>query len=150
MRSRRRSLSVGVACLLLASVVAAGPQDKPAKDKDSGDKEKRPKLSLTARPPIAMSPARVSLTAELAGGPDDLEEFYCPTIEWDWGDGTSSETSSDCDPYEPGKSTFRRRFTVEHIFRPGHFRVTLRLKKGGKAVSQATVTVEVRPGIRDL
>ena len=97
MRSRRRSLSVGVACLLLASVVAAGPQDKPAKDKDSGDKEKRPKLSLTARPPIAMSPARVSLTAELAGGPDDLEEFYCPTIEWDWGDGTSSETSSDCD-----------------------------------------------------
>jgi hypothetical protein len=84
--------------MLAAVAVAAGPQDKPAKDKDSGEKEKRPKLSLTARPPIAMSPARVSLTAELAGGPDDLEDFYCPTIEWDWGDGTSSETSSDCDP----------------------------------------------------
>jgi hypothetical protein len=150
MRSRRRSLSVGVACLMLASVVAAGPQDKPAKDKESGDKEKRPKLSLTARPPIAMSPARVSLTAELAGGPDDLEEFYCPTIEWDWGDGTSSETSSDCDPYEPGKSTFRRRFTVEHTFRAGYHRVSLRLKKRDKQISSATVVVDVRPGIRDL
>jgi hypothetical protein len=149
MNSRRRSLAAGVVCLMLASAVAAGPQDKPAKDKD-GDKEKRPKLSLTARPPIAMSPARVSLTAELAGGPDDLEEFYCATIEWDWGDGTSSETSSDCDPYEPGKSTFRRRFTVEHTFRAGYHRVSLRLKKRDKQISSATVVVDVRPGIRDL
>jgi len=136
--------------LAAAVTVAAGPQDKSGKDKESGEKEKRPKLSLTARPPIAMSPARVSLTAELSGGPDDLEDFYCPTIEWDWGDGTSSETSSDCDPYEAGKSTFRRRFTVEHIFRAGYHRVSLRLKKHDKQISSATVVVDVRPGIRDL
>ena len=117
MRSQRRSLLSCVASLLLAAAVTMAAQDKSTKDKDSGDKDKRPKLTLTARPPIAMSPARVSLTAELAGGPDDLEDFYCPTIEWDWGDGTSSETTSDCDPYEAGKSTFRRRFTVEHVFR---------------------------------
>jgi len=150
MRSQRRSLLACVASLLAAAAMTMAAQDKPTKDKDAGDKDKRPKLTLTARPPIAMSPARVSLTAELAGGPDDLEDFYCPTIEWDWGDGTSSETTSDCDPYEAGKSTFRRRFTVEHVFRAGYHRVSLRLKKHDKQISSATVVVDVRPGIRDL
>lgn len=152
MRNSRRSLLAGIGCVLLAAAVALGAQDK-GKDKDSDkdkDKEKRPKLTLTARPPIAMSPARVSLTAELSGGPDDLEDFYCPTIQWDWGDGTSSETMSDCEPYEAGKSTFRRRFTVEHVFRAGYHRVSLRLKKNDKQISAATVVVDVRPGIRDL
>jgi hypothetical protein len=150
MRILRRSLPAGIGCLLLAGAVALAAQDK-AKDGDKDkDKDKRPKLTLKASPPIAMSPARVSLTAELAGGPDDLEDFYCPTIEWDWGDGTSSETTSDCDPYEPGKSTFRRRFTVEHVFRAGYHRVSLRLKKRDKQISAATVVVDIRPGIRDL
>ncbi len=152
MRNLRRSLSAAVACLMLAgAVLAAQDKDKNSKDGDKDkDKEKRPKLTLTARPPIAMSPARVSLTAEISGGADDLEDFYCPTIEWDWGDGTSSETTSDCDPYEPGKSTFRRRFTVEHVFRAGYHRVSLRLKKHDKQITSATVVVDVRPGLRDL
>ena len=153
MSNQRRSLWAGVACLTLAAAITATaqPQDKTAKDKDKdAEKDKRPKLTLTARPPIAMSPARVAITAELAGGPDDLEEFYCPTIEWDWGDGTQSESTSDCEPYEAGKSTFRRRFTVEHVFRAGHHRVSLRLKKHDKSISSATVVVEIRPGIRDL
>ena len=153
MRNERRSLWAGVVCLMIAgTMTAAAWQDKSAKDKekDGADKDKRPKLTLTARPPIAMSPARVALTAELTGGPDDLEDFYCYTIEWDWGDGTQSETTADCDPYEPGKSTFKRRFTVEHVFRAGHHRVSLRLKKHSKSISSATVVVDIRPGIRDL
>ena len=152
MGNQRRSLSAGVGCLMFLAAMTLAAQDKSSKDKDSEDKDKgkRPKLTLTARPPIAMSPARVSLTAELNGGPDDLEDFYCPTIEWDWGDGTSSETTADCDPYEAGKSTFRRRFTVEHVFRAGYHRVSLRLKKHDKQISSATVVVDVRPGIRDL
>ncbi len=153
MTNQRRLRWAGAACLLFTAAItaAAQPQDKSSKDKDADkEKDKRPKLTLTARPNIGMSPARIAITAELNGGPDDLEDFYCTTTEWDWGDGTESQTTSDCEPYEPGKSTFKRRFTVDHIFRAGHFKVTLRLKKGGKAVSQATVTVEVRPGIRDL
>jgi hypothetical protein len=153
MKNHRRLLWAGVACLaLVAATAGAGqPQDKASKDKESDkDKDKRPKLSLTARPPIGMSPARIAITAELVGGPNDLEDFYCTTTEWDWGDGTESETTADCEPYEAGKSTFKRRFTVEHIFRPGRFRVTLRLKKHDKAVSSATVMVDIRPGIRDL
>jgi hypothetical protein len=157
MKIERRARWAGVAFLVLAAAITAtAQQDKSAKDprdprdKDQGDKDKRPKLTLTARPPISMSPARVAITAELVGGPNDLEDFYCPTIEWDWGDGTQSETTSDCEPYEAGKSTYKRRFTVEHVFRAGYHRVSLRLKKHDKAISSATVVVDVRPGIRDL
>ena len=129
--------------MLTASIAAA--QKTPSKDQD-----KRPTLKLTARPPIGMSPARVVLTADVNGGPNDAEDFYCPTIEWDWGDGTKSESMSDCDPYEPGKSEIRRRFTTDHVFRAGNYRVALRLKKRDKLVASATVLIEIRPGVRDL
>jgi len=140
----------GVASLALTVAAAAAQQpNKSSKDKDQ-DKDKRPTLKLTARPPLGMSPARVVLTADLNGGPNDAEDFYCPTVEWDWGDGTTSESSSDCEPYEPGKSEIRRRYTVEHVFRAGNYRVALRLKKRDKMITSATVMVEIRPGIRDL
>ena len=130
---------------MAAAVVAA---QKPAsKDKDQ---DKRPSLKLTARPALGMSPARVVLTADLNGGPNDAEDYYCPTVEWDWGDGTTSETTNDCEPYEPGKSEFQRRYTIVHIFRAGNYRVALRLKKRDKMVTSATVSIEIRPGIRDL
>jgi hypothetical protein len=130
---------------MLAATVAAA--QKPSKDKDQ---DKHPSLKLSAKPALGMSPARVTLTADLNGGPNDSEEYYCPTIEWDWGDGTTSETTSDCEPYEPGKSEIQRRFAIVHIFSAGNYRVALRLKKRGKMVTSATVSLEIRPGLRDL
>jgi hypothetical protein len=91
----------------------------------------------------------VVLTAELIGGANDFEEFYCPTVEWDWGDGTQSESTSDCEPYEAGKSEIKRRFTISHVFRAGMYKVSLRLKRRDKAITSATVSIQVRPGIRD-
>ena len=146
MKNLRRLVFTGVASVLLtAAAVAAQQPGKPSKDQD-----KRPSLKLSARPAIGMSPARIVLTADVNGGPNDSEDFYCPTIEWDWGDGTISESTSDCEPYEPGKSEIRRRYSIEHIFRAGNFRVALRLKKREKMVTSATVSIEIRPGIRDL
>jgi len=140
----------GVASLVLSvAAVAAQPPNKSSKDKDQ-DKDKRASLKLTARPPLGMSPARVILTGDLNGGPNDAEDYYCPTVEWDWGDGTTSESTSDCDPYQPGKSEIRRRYTIDHIFRAGNFKVAFRLKKRDKMVASATVLIEIRPGIRDL
>ena len=149
MKSRRLA-GAGIASLMLAASLAVGAraQDK-AKDKEK-DNDKRPQLKLTARPPLGMAPLKVVLTGDLLGGPNDSEEFYCPSIEWDWGDGTQSESTVDCDPYEPGKSEIKRRWTVEHVFRPGTYHVVLRLKKHDKAITQATVSLEVRPGLRDL
>jgi len=78
-----------------------------------------------------------------------FEEFYCPSVEWEWGDGTKSESSSDCAPYEPGKSEIKRRFTVEHVFRAGAYRVMFHLKRRDKSVGAASVNIQVRPGLRD-
>jgi len=96
--------------------------------------------------------SRVVLTAELVGGDNDFEDFYCPAVEWEWGDGTKSESATDCAPYEPGKSEIKRRFTVEHVFRTGRpngYRVTVHLKRRDKSVGAATVNIQVRPGLRD-
>jgi hypothetical protein len=155
MKHLRRLTWAGVASLLVVAtgVAAASAQsaDKSQKDKESTD-PKRPKITLKANPLIAMAPARVVLTAELVGGDNDFEDFYCPGVEWEWGDGTKSESSSDCAPYEQGKSEIKRRFTVEHMFRmgrPNGYRVSVHLKRRDKSVGTATVNIQVRPGLRD-
>lgn len=112
------------------------------------DSSKRPSLSLRAAPAVAFAPARIILTAEVRGGPNDFEDLYCPSVEWEWGDGTSSSASADCEPYAAGRSQIRRRYTVEHIYRqPGSFRVHLRLKKGTRITGFANTAVQVRPGL---
>ena len=134
-----------VACL---SVVVAAQQkdDRDRTDNKDKDSDKRPKLTLKAQPMLSVSPSKVTLRAELVGGANDYEEYYCPTVEWAWGDGTHSESTADCEPYQPGKSEIKRRFTVDHVFRAGSYRVAIRLKRRDKALALATTTVQVQPG----
>jgi hypothetical protein len=136
-----------VACLsLTAGALGAGARQKDDKDSKDKDSDKKPKLTLKAQPMISMSPSKVTLRAELVGGANDYEEYYCPTVEWAWGDGTHSESTADCEPYQPGKSEIKRRFTVDHVFRAGSYRVAIRLKRRDKALALATTTVQVQPG----
>ena len=134
-----------VACLSLA-VGARQKDDKDGKDNKDRDSDKKPKLTLKAQPMISMSPSKVTLRAELVGGANDYQDYYCATVEWDWGDGTHSESTSDCEPYEPGKSEIKRRFIVEHVFRAGYYQVAIRLKRRDKALATATTTVQVQAG----
>ena len=128
-----------VAAALLASTHATGAQ------RDSDDK--KPSLSLKATPPAGFAPLRVHLAVDVKGGPNDYADFYCPTVQWDWDDGTISETSEDCDPYEAGKSTIQRRFSADHAFRlSGEYRLTFRLKQKTKVISSATTTL-TGPGV---
>jgi hypothetical protein len=121
------------------AALAAGPDKKP-----------KPSVSVRSSPVMGFSPARMVLTAELRGGADDYEEFYCATVEWDWGDDTRSESREDCEPYVAGKSEIKRRFTVDHVFNTaGDFRVEFRLKQKNKIVGRGAADVKVRPGIRD-
>jgi hypothetical protein len=114
------------------------------------DKPARPKLSLKANPSMAVSPARVVASADVTGGPDDLEEFYCASVEWDWGDDTHSNNTADCDPYEAGKSAIQRRFSADHVYRTsGDYRIQFRLKKKNKAIASASTSVKIRPGLGD-
>ena len=153
MRHLRRSAWAFAAFLLFAATTGVGAASAATQkaDKDAKDNAdaKRPKVALKATPVISMSPARIVLTAELQGGANDFEDFYCPTVQWEWGDGTQSESATDCAPYESGKSEIKRRFTVEHVFRAGNYRVNFRLKRRDRAVGFASVNVQVRPGLRD-
>jgi hypothetical protein len=135
-----------------ANASAAESSDKKSGEKGQGEeKGKKPSLSLRASPPISFSPANIHLVAELKGGPDDYEEFYCPAIEWDWGDGTRSENSSDCEPYEAGVSQISRRFSKTHVYNlQGRYRVQVRLKRNTKVLTSASTNVQVRAGIREM
>jgi hypothetical protein len=128
---RLRAGVVPLMVLVLATPVAAG--SRPA----------RPRFDIRASPRTAFSPVHVLVVAELKGG-DDLEEFYCPGLEWDWGDGTRSLYEADCPPFEPG-TFLERRFSARHVFREaGEFDVQLRLRRADRSLATATVRVSVQ------
>jgi len=119
-----------------------------AQKNDKGAEPKRPKATLKLNPQVVVAPGRVTLTAELVGGSDDFEEYYCPSIEWAWGDDTSSESTSDCEPYEAGKSQIKRRYTTQHQFRrAGTFKVYFKMKAKDRIVGTAMATLQVQPGL---
>jgi len=145
----RHALAGAVSLVLAIALTTSASAQKADKDSKDTQDTKRPKITLKAQPVISMAPSRVVLTAELVGGANDFEDFYCAAVEWEWGDGTKSESSTDCAPYESGKSEIKRRFTVEHVFRMGAYRVMFHLKRHDKSVGMATVSIQVRPGLRD-
>ena len=133
------------ACTLIAALILLGSHGLVLGAQRGGDQ--KPRLSLRATPPVGFSPLRVRLGVDVNGGSDDYADFYCASVEWDWGDGTMSESSSDCDPYEAGKSTIRRRFTTEHVYRmQGNYRIFFRLKQKNKVVGATSANVQVRAG----
>ncbi len=127
---------LGTALLALALPTSAAAQDE------------RPELTLRARPNVAFATSPVSFTGLFRGGADDYEEFYCLSAEWDWGDGTVSESIFDCEPYEPGVSEIRRRFSRRHTYQfPDRYEVRLNLKRGDDVVTSARVRVTIRGGL---
>lgn len=141
-------LQTGVAHLAILAFSALLIIPNALQAREQGNK--KPSLSLKATPAVSFAPARIVVVAEVKGGANDHEEFYCPTAEWEWGDLTTSTAEADCEPYEPGKSQIKRRYTVEHRFRnPGSYRIRLLLKKGDKVIGQANALVQVRPGLGD-
>jgi len=136
--------AASVAGFVIATVFFTGS----VSNAQSSGEPKKPSLSLRVTPPVGFAPLKTRLVVDVRGGDNDYAEFYCPTVEWDWGDGTVSASSEDCDPYEAGKSEIRRRFSTEHVFRqPGGFRVAFRLKQKDRVVASSTVNVQVRTGL---
>jgi hypothetical protein len=145
MSNTRRLVWAGVACITtIASLSALAQNDKSSEDL------KRPKLTLRTSSAIATSPARITLTAELVGGANDYQEYYCPTVEWNWGDGTRSESDFDCEPYQAGKSEIRRHFVVQHVFRTGDYHVTFRLRRRDKALAAITADFRIQPSPNEI
>jgi hypothetical protein len=107
----------------------------------------KPSITVRVSPGVVFAPARIVATAEVVGGPDDYQDFYCAKVEWNWGDGTQSEAQDDCDPYVAGQSQIRRRYTNEHRFElAGNYDVRFTLRQGKKSVGSGMLTVRVRDG----
>src|SRR6476620_2846435 len=107
-----------VLSLGLAAVVSAEGESKALK---------KPQLELRATPRFAFSPVSVLFTAELSGG-DDIEEYYCPELEWEWDDGGKSVVEGDCPPFQTG-TEIQRRFTAQHEYRTaGSYGVKVTMK----------------------
>lgn len=136
----------------LVAVLCSGlavPPTAAASSKDDKPKDNKPTIAIKSAPAMGFAPFRVVLTADVKGGPDDYEQYYCATAEWDMGDGNRAEQADDCDPYEAGKSQIKRRYTREQVFdTPGEFRVVFKLKQKNKVVGTGVTTIRVR-GMRD-
>ena len=143
MRHKSAALRCAFTVLVCAPVIAAGSPDI--------QNDKKASVSLKASPNVGFSPARIVLTAEVKGGPNDAEDLYCASIEWVWGDDTKSESKADCEPYEAGKSEIKRRYTLDHVYQTGgQYKVEFYLKQKNKRVLGAQTTITIRPGARDI
>ncbi len=132
--------ALGVLAFSTLPPPAEGPQQT-----QQGDE--RPSLSLRASPTVTFSSNSVLFIATLRGGADDYEEYSCPSLEWDWDDFTTSETTYDCPPYEPGTSEIRRRYSARHTYQAGgSFDIKFRLKRGDDVLGFARTNVIVRLG----
>jgi len=130
-----------IAAAFLLACAGAGLAKEEAKGK-------KPKLDLRATPRMAFSPVNVFFTAEFMGG-DDLEEFHCPEIEWDWDDGGKSVQESDCQPFTPG-TKIERRFSNDHTYsKAGVYNIKATFRRTNRTLAQATVRVTVRAGLGD-
>jgi hypothetical protein len=138
----RAAAVLAALCLLAPALAPAAEDEKPKKDK-------KPGLELRVSPRYGFSPVNAFFTAELKGG-DDIEELYCPEVEWEWGDGGKSVQESDCDPWT-NASHIERRFTANHTFQfAGLYRVKVTLRRSGKNVMSQTVQLTVRAGLGDI
>ena len=130
--------TVGLALLGLVGAALASDAQKPKKPK-------KPDFELRVAPRFSFSPAELMFTAELKGG-DDMEAYYCPEVEWEWGDGGKSVQEADCDPWTP-ESKIERRFVSHHLFvESGLYETRVTLRKSGKTIVTRSVEVTVRPG----
>ena len=133
------ALSVVVTSILTLSATMPG--------QNTEDADEEPELTLRATPRVAFPPAEILFIAELRGGADDHEPLYCASVEWEWDDDTRSERIPDCDPFEPGTSEIRRRFSQRHKFQDGgSYEVRINLKKRDEIVVSARTTIELRGG----
>ena len=141
-----RSLTA-VAALAAAALLALAATPARA-DEENKKKGKKPGLELRSSPRFAFSPANILFVAELKGG-DDVEELYCPEVEWEWGDGGKSVKEADCDPWAEG-APIERRFSANHTFQfAGIYRVKVTLRKTGKDALSQTLSLTIRAGIGD-
>jgi len=133
-----RKAALIVALSLAASGASAADKDKKT---DKGDKAGKPvAVDLRALPRVAAAPVTVTFNVEMSRA---LSAEPCLTLEWEWGDGTSSVQENACDTDEPspaGEGTGARHFTATHEYlQQGRPRVALTVAREGRTLGHASV-----------
>lgn len=127
------------ALLALALAVAFGSNAGAAGSR-------KPRLDLRASPRIAFSPVEVFVVAELVGG-EEMEDFHCPGLEWDWDDGAKSAHEADCAPFATG-TELERRFTAQHAYRQaGEYTIRVTMRRANRSLAVATARIMVQSGV---
>lgn len=103
------------------------------------------RIELRASRVMGVAPMHVVLTG-MVEDVSEAADLYCPTVEWDWGDGSLSRSSADCEPYDPDRTRVRRFYRKEHLYNfEGEFQVALRLLQGDEVVASGRTVVMVLP-----
>lgn len=103
--------------------------------------EPKPRIELRVTPYTGFEPVEVTATVfiENAG-----EKFYCPELEFDWGTGSLSFESSDCDPYEnaenPNALTI---YSRKYVYGAGEHVVTVTLSRSGRKLRVLSQKVNI-------
>jgi len=147
----RRAGVLALVCTAFVTLSGMSASGAPFADRAESQGTGKPKAALRVNPAVIFPPARVVATAELTEGANDFQEYYCPKIEWIWGDDTQSESGEDCEPYEAGKSEIRRRYSADHNYRSDpmgggsrSYDVIFRMKQGSKTVLSLRQTIRVQ------
>jgi hypothetical protein len=115
----------------------------------------KPQFVCTSSPKIgfadiATGGLQVRLNCELTGS--ETEELYCPTISWEFPDGTKSVSESDCQPYSCGRTEwchgqfddYERHWSKYLLAGPGSWVIRIRLMKNNKTIRASSIEFEVR------
>ena len=135
------------------AVVLAGVRDRARLPTASREprRTRSPVYHSRRRRPWASRRCACAWSWTCGAAPTTTTEFYCPGIEWDWGDGTESESSEDCEPYQAGVSTIKRRF-IGRARLPAGGQLPRLLPAEAEATRSsppASANVQVRAGVRD-
>lgn len=104
---------------------------------------KRPKLDLRVIPLMGPPSTEFVFVADLKGGAD-AEDFYCPTLEWQWDSQDTSLQEPECPPFQPGVTRVERRFSMTRTFTTeGSRSATLVLRRGDKVLGRASASFRV-------
>ena len=115
---RRSSAQPASCCLALAAgagAVRAG-QDPETRTQATGQ-AKRPKIRCARPPSVGVAPPGGRSRPNSRAARTTSRSSTARRSSGIGATARSSESTSDCEPYEAGKSQIKRRFTVEHMFR---------------------------------
>jgi len=87
----------------------------------------------------------VDVVLKLAIEDHNVEDYYCPRVEWEWEDGTRSTEEADCEPFESARPEDHRKTWTRSwgAKTAGTHVVKVRLYKGDKLVRIIQTQVRV-------